>query len=93
MGCSTHVDLGRPGSQACFAYVSQGSPLGQDVQHWLDAEARLIARHNLTRIHGFATYCNAAVKICKSDLIRFAIRNEIIAAGGSYSFFSVNSLG
>jgi hypothetical protein len=93
MGCSTHVDLGRPGSRACFAYVNQGSPLGQDVQHRLDAKAQLIARRNLSRMHEFATHCNAIAKICKSDLVRYAIPNEIIAAGGSHSFFSVNSLG
>jgi hypothetical protein len=75
--------------QAYFAYVNQGSPLGRGVLHRLDAEAQLIAKRNLSHMHKFATHCNAIVKIGKSDLIR----NEIIAAGGSYSFFSVNSLG
>jgi hypothetical protein len=39
--------------RAYFTYVNQGSPLGRDVQHWLDAEAQLIAERNLTRVHGF----------------------------------------
>ncbi len=39
--------------KAYFTYVNQGSPIGRDVQHWLDAEAQLIAERNLTRIHGF----------------------------------------
>jgi len=39
--------------RAYFTYVNQGSPPGRDVQHWLDAEAELIAERNLTRVHGF----------------------------------------
>ena len=39
--------------KAYFTYVNQGSPLGRDVQHWLDAEAQLIAERNLTRVHEF----------------------------------------
>jgi hypothetical protein len=39
--------------KAYFTYVNEGSPLGRDVQHWLDAEAQLIAERNLTRGHGF----------------------------------------
>jgi hypothetical protein len=39
--------------KAYFTYVNQGSPIGRDVQHWLDAEAQLIAERNLTRVHGF----------------------------------------
>jgi hypothetical protein len=39
--------------RAYFAYVNEGSPLGRHVQHWLDAEAQLIAERNLTRVHGF----------------------------------------
>ena len=39
--------------RAYFAYVNQGSPPGRDVQHWLAAEAELIAERNLTRTHGF----------------------------------------
>lgn len=38
--------------KAYFTYVNEGSPLGRDVQHWLDAEAQLIAERNLTRVHG-----------------------------------------
>jgi hypothetical protein len=39
--------------RAYFTYVNQGSLPGHDVQHWLDAEAQLIAERNLTRVHGF----------------------------------------
>ena len=39
--------------KAYFTYVNEGSPLGRDVQHWLDAEAQLIAERNLVRVHGF----------------------------------------
>ncbi len=39
--------------RAYFSYVNQGSQRGHDVQHWLKAEAELIAERNLTRVHGF----------------------------------------
>jgi len=39
--------------EAYFTYVNDGSPSGRDVQHWLDAEAQLIAERNLVRVHGF----------------------------------------
>jgi hypothetical protein len=39
--------------RAYFNYVNQGSLPGHDVQHWLDAEAELLAERNLTRTHGF----------------------------------------
>ena len=39
--------------RAYFSYVNQGSLQGHDVQHWLAAEAELIAERNLTRGHGF----------------------------------------
>jgi hypothetical protein len=39
--------------KAYFSYVNQGSPQGHEVQHWLAAEAELIAERNLTRVHGF----------------------------------------
>ena len=39
--------------KAYFSYVNQGSSQGHEVQHWLEAEAELIAERNLTRIHGF----------------------------------------
>ena len=39
--------------RAYFSYVNEGSPQGRDVQHWLEAEAKLIAERNLTRVHGF----------------------------------------
>jgi antirestriction protein ArdC len=39
--------------RAYFSYVNQGSAQGHEVQHWLAAEAELIAERKLTRIHGF----------------------------------------
>ena len=39
--------------KAYFSYVNEGSLPGHDVQHWLAAEAELIAERNLTRVHGF----------------------------------------
>jgi hypothetical protein len=39
--------------KAYFSYVNEGSPPGHDVQHWLAAEAELIAERKLTRVHGF----------------------------------------
>jgi hypothetical protein len=38
---------------AYFSYVNEGSLPGRDVQHWLKAEADLLAERNLTRVHGF----------------------------------------
>jgi hypothetical protein len=40
--------------KAYFSYVNEGAPEGRAVQHWLDAEARLLKERNLTRTHGFA---------------------------------------
>jgi hypothetical protein len=40
--------------RAYFSYVNQGSPQGQAVQHWLEAEAQLLAERKLTRTHGLA---------------------------------------
>ena len=39
--------------RAYFSYVNQGSLQGREVQHWLAAEAELIAERNRTRTHGF----------------------------------------
>ena len=39
--------------RAYFSYVNQGCPMGRDVQHWLAAEAELIAEREKTRKHGF----------------------------------------
>jgi hypothetical protein len=39
--------------RAYFNYQNQGSVPGHEVQHWLVAEAELIAERNLTRVHGF----------------------------------------
>ncbi|MEI9960908.1 MAG: DUF2934 domain-containing protein [Limisphaerales bacterium] len=38
--------------RAYFSYVNQGSSQGHEVQHWLAAEAELIAERNRTRVHG-----------------------------------------
>ena len=39
--------------RAFFAYENTGSLPGHEVQHWLTAEADLIAERNRTRVHGF----------------------------------------
>jgi hypothetical protein len=39
--------------KAYFSYENEGSQPGHEVQHWLKAEADLIAERNLTRVHGF----------------------------------------
>ena len=39
--------------RAYFAYENQGSLEGHEVQHWLAAEAELIAEHQRTRTHRF----------------------------------------
>ena len=39
--------------RAYFSYVNEGSLPGRHVQHWLEAEAELIAERKLTRVHGF----------------------------------------
>jgi hypothetical protein len=39
--------------RAYFSYLNQGALPGHDVQHWLEAEAELLAERNLTRVHGF----------------------------------------
>ena len=39
--------------RAYFTYVNQGSRPGHEVQHWLKAEADLIAERDKTRHHGF----------------------------------------
>ena len=39
--------------RAYFSYMNQGSLPGHDVQHWLEAEADLVAERKLTRTHGF----------------------------------------
>lgn len=39
--------------RAYFCYQNTGSLPGHEVQHWLKAEADLIAERNKTRVHGF----------------------------------------
>jgi len=39
--------------RAYFSYVNEGSLPGRNVQHWLEAEAQLLAERDLTRVHGF----------------------------------------
>ncbi|MGD0208530.1 MAG: DUF2934 domain-containing protein [Verrucomicrobiota bacterium] len=39
--------------KAYFSYLNEGSLPGHEVQHWLEAEAQLIAERKLTRVHGF----------------------------------------
>jgi hypothetical protein len=61
---TTAVDLDQSGNvfvpspdevarRAYLNYVNQGAQPGHDVQHWLAAEAQLIAERSLTRVHGF----------------------------------------
>ena len=45
-----------PGEAA--SYVSRGSPQGHEVQHWLAAEAQLLAERKLTQVHGFQNRIN-----------------------------------
>jgi len=49
--------------RAYFSYVNQGSRQGQDVQHWLAAEAELIEERNLTRAHGFHIHTSHKVQM------------------------------
>jgi len=51
LGCEASPD--EVARRAYFTYVNQGSLPGHDVQHWLEAEAQLLAERNLTRMHGF----------------------------------------
>jgi hypothetical protein len=44
---------GEVARKAYFSYVNAGSRQGHDVQHWLAAEAELIAERNENRAHGF----------------------------------------
>jgi hypothetical protein len=39
--------------KAYYCYENEGSLPGHEVQHWLKAEADLIAERNLTRVHGY----------------------------------------
>ncbi len=39
--------------RAYFSYVNHGSLPGHDVQHWLVAEAELVAERQMTRTHAF----------------------------------------
>jgi hypothetical protein len=45
-----------PGEAA--SHVSRGSPQGHEVQHWLAAEAQLLAERKLTQVHGFQNRIN-----------------------------------
>ena len=48
--------------RAYFSYENEGSLPGHDVQHWLKAEAELIAERNLTGFMGFTTKRKATIK-------------------------------
>jgi hypothetical protein len=39
--------------RAYFSYLNHGSRPGHDVQHWLEAEAHLLAERKATRHHAF----------------------------------------
>lgn len=38
---------------AYFTYLNQGSLHGHDVEHWLAAEAELVAERKLAGVHGY----------------------------------------
>ena len=40
-------------TRAYFNYEQQGSPQGQDVQHWLEAESQLLAEYKHAEVHAF----------------------------------------
>jgi len=40
-------------TRAYFVFLNLGSNHGNDVEHWLNAEAELLAERNLTRTHGY----------------------------------------
>jgi len=49
----TRMDVGPSQDEiarkAYFIYLDQGCPQGQDMRHWFEAEAQVIAAHNLSR--------------------------------------------
>ena len=51
------IDFAPPPGEAA-SYVSRGSPQGHEVQHWLAAEAQLLAERKLTQVHGFQNRIN-----------------------------------
>jgi hypothetical protein len=42
--------------RAYFSYVNQGSLPGYDKQHWLEAEAQLVAERNLAKVYLFRNW-------------------------------------
>lgn len=40
-------------TRAYYSFINHGSHHGYDMEHWLNAEAELIAERNLTRTHGY----------------------------------------
>jgi hypothetical protein len=49
--------------RAYFSYVNEGSRPGHDVQHWLAAEAHLLAERDRTRVHGFHKHSENNIRI------------------------------
>ena len=47
-----------PSSGKAASYVSRDSPQGHEGQHWLAAEAQLLAERKLTQVHGFQNRIN-----------------------------------
>ena len=47
-----------PSQDEVASYVSRSSPQGHEVQHWLAAEAQLLAERKLTQVHGFHNRIN-----------------------------------
>ncbi len=41
-------------TRAYYSFVDQGCIHGNDIEHWLNAEAKFLAERNLTRTHGYS---------------------------------------
>jgi len=54
----THIPLSTEeiSTRAYYQYLNLGSNHGNDVEHWLNAEAELLAERNLTRTHGYPNH-------------------------------------
>ncbi|HEV2454697.1 MAG TPA: DUF2934 domain-containing protein [Verrucomicrobiae bacterium] len=51
---STKPSADEVAKSAYLRYVNQGSLDGHDKQHWLEAEAELVAERNLARVYIFS---------------------------------------
>ena len=51
---SSKPSLDEVAKRASLRYVNQGSLQGHDKQHWLEAEAQLVAERNLAKVYVFS---------------------------------------